>query len=73
VGRVLLAHLERALSLEQVGAGLGVVRLDLQYLLIVLDRLGQLALLSERIAPVGVSLGVVRVQGRRAVLDRHGQ
>src|SRR5882762_7375688 len=52
LGRVLLAQRERALSLEQVGA--------LQRLLIVCDRLGQLALLSDRIAPVVAGVGIVR-------------
>jgi len=41
----------------------------------VLDRLGEVALLSERQAPVGVSGGLVRldVQGLAVVLDRLGE
>src|SRR5207302_10327282 len=75
VRRVLLAHTERVLSLEQVGAGLGIVRPDLQRLLVVCNRLSQLALLGERVAPVEVGVGKVRLEAQRllVVLDRLGQ
>src|SRR5207302_10537791 len=65
--RLLLDQRARGLSLEQVGA--------LQRLLIVCDRLGQLALLSERIAPVEVGVGIVRLELQRLLIvcDRLGQ
>src|SRR5437016_13672969 len=75
VRRVLLAHTERVLSLEQVGAGLGIVRPDLQRLLVVCNRLSQLALLGERTAPAVFSDGGVRLNGNRIdlMLDVLGQ
>src|SRR2546430_1420611 len=68
-GRLLFAHAETRESVEQAGW------VDLQGPLEMFDRLGQLALLSERVAPVVVSVGVFRldVQGLLVMIDRLGR
>src|SRR2546422_840410 len=55
-----------------VGAGVNMVRRDLEGLLVVFDRLGQLALPGERNAYVEVGVSIVRLdaQGHLIMLDR---